>query len=246
MALLENQVDIWLVKPHHISCPNQLAYFRQQLSEQERAKVDKQYNQEGRHSALVTRALVRNVLSKYHSTIAPSDWRFGKGFNGKPFISNPNVTLDFNLSHAQGLIAIAVSHQLELGIDVEYIKRKANTYKLAPRYFSPYENEALAQLPYQQQAIDFFNFWTLKESYIKACGDGLAIPLDHFWFKIKSFDDIELGFSELRNDSPTQWQSFLFEPTLEHKMALTVRANRTAPLTINQFNFIEDNLITQL
>ncbi len=232
LKLNKHQVDIWLIKPQNISDKTLLQRYRQLLNQQEHKKVDRLISERGRHDALITRAFIRTILSHY-APIEPQDWVFGKGKHGKPFIENEGVNLEFNISHAHGLIACAVSKNMTLGLDVEYIRRNSDTYKLSSRYFSSFEVCVLQALPYEQQAIDFYHYWTLKESYIKACGEGLAIPLDHFSFDIKTFNDISISFAPQRNDNPLLWQSRLFDVTNDHKMALSVKLDNTQPLQIN-------------
>jgi len=50
----------------------------------------------------------------------------------------------------------------------------------ADRYFSPRERHALARVPSGNRLRAFFEIWTLKEAYLKACGDGLLRELDAF------------------------------------------------------------------
>jgi 4'-phosphopantetheinyl transferase len=49
--------------------------------------------------------------------------------------------------------------------------------KIAERYFSPREVEAVRELPPELQIRGYFQYWTLKEAYIKGVGEGLSIPL---------------------------------------------------------------------
>jgi 4'-phosphopantetheinyl transferase len=93
----------------------------------------------------------------------------------------------FNLSHTDGLVACAVSNELELGIDVEPVNRKA-PLELAKEHFAPAEQDWIASLPEPEQAFGFWRVWTLKEAFIKATGRGLGQPLQ----------DISFGFEPLR------------------------------------------------
>jgi 4'-phosphopantetheinyl transferase len=55
-----------------------------------------------------------------------------------------------------------------------------NGLRLARRFFSRQEAEALAGVPEQDLDHGFFACWTCKEAYIKATGRGLAMSLRSF------------------------------------------------------------------
>lgn len=225
LSLKMAHVDIYLVRPQMLD-KEVHGFFKTITSTKEQEKINKKRTDKGKQDALITRGLIRCVLSRYAS-VAPIDWTFDTGWNGKPSVSDeclPTANdIEFNLSHANGLIACAITKSQPLGIDVEYTERNSDTYKLAPRYFSESENRDLQTKPYNEQPLEFYKYWTLKESYIKACGGGLSIPLNHFSFDITKPDDIKLSFDAARNDTPAHWKSFLFDVTEDHKMALTLK-----------------------
>jgi len=219
------------VRPSTITDKQLLTQYFDLLSSDEQHKVNRYIRPADQHSGLVTRAFIRCILSHY-GDVKPQDWQFGRGFNGKPYLKDSSVSLEFNLSHANDMIVCAVTKSFPLGIDVEYTKRNSDTYKLAPRYFSATEIEALQQFEHAQQPWHFYDYWTLKESYIKACGDGLAIPLNHFSFDLSNRAQVKLSFCAQRNDNPAHWQSWLFEASKDHRMALTVKAPSNQNMTI--------------
>jgi 4'-phosphopantetheinyl transferase len=51
---------------------------------------------------------------------------------------------------------------------------------LVDRNFSLAERIAFHSIPAELRTKAFFTCWTRKEAYVKACGDGLLIPLDQF------------------------------------------------------------------
>lgn len=228
IQLKQNDIHIWFARPDQIQQSELLERYFQLLPQDERDKQQRYRFAKDRHSALITRALVRSVLSHY-AKIAPQDWRFVKGEKDKPEIANSTQPLRFNLSHTDNLIVCAVAIQHDIGIDVEYTPRDNDILAIADRYFSPIEVKELFSLPTEQQRSRFFDYWTLKESYIKACGLGLAIPLDHFSFHIGSSKnalsngDIRLSFVPERNDNPEHWQSWLFYPHQDYRIALSIR-----------------------
>jgi 4'-phosphopantetheinyl transferase len=169
---------------------------------------------------LATRVLVRTTLSRYHP-VAPADWRFVANAYGRPEIAGRDTDLRFNLSNTHGLIVCAVAH-LDVGVDVERIVRRA-PLEVADRFFAAIEVAALRALPSHEQGRRFFDYWTLKESYIKARGLGLALPLGGFAFR---FDDDGVPSIEIDPTLEDDGQAWQFEQRLvtsEHLVAVCTR-----------------------
>ena len=111
----------------------------------------------------------------------PGRIRFVYNAFGKPDVSPEFANrLAFNLSHSAGLAVIAIARAPEVGIDVEYIRARSDYADIARHFFSAAELEYLIALPSHLYAEAFFSCWTKKEAYLKARGQGLAIPLNSF------------------------------------------------------------------
>ena len=222
LQLQAGQVDIWLVSLSGVNSSHLLA-FLQLLSEPEQAKWQRFAVPDARLQYLVTRALVRTTLSRY-ADVPAQTWQFETNAYGRPQISQPQASsnLRFNLSNTTGLVACAVSMDCDIGIDVENITRTVDTDELAPSVFAPAE---LAD--FRQTGLDrrdrFFSYWTLKESYIKARGMGLSLPLDAFWFELGGTSPL-LCVTDRCPDIPDRWRFYQHAPTDEHMMAIAVAA----------------------
>jgi 4'-phosphopantetheinyl transferase len=69
----------------------------------------------------------------------------------------------------------------------------------------------------------FFDYWTLKEAYIKARGFGLALPLADFAFRLSPPSAPRIAFEPALDDDPATWQFFQDWPTPLHRLAVAVR-----------------------
>jgi 4'-phosphopantetheinyl transferase len=224
---------LWYVFPDAVRDPALLGAYQQLLSPEERVQQQRFYFAAGRHEYLVTRALVRTVLSRYVE-VNPSIWRFKKNAYGKPAIAYPREIppLTFNLAHTSGLIVCLVALGRDIGVDVEDITRPGETVEIAEQFFSPTEVAALRALPPHAQRSRFFEYWTLKEAYIKARGLGLTLPLEQFSFHLEAGHPIRVAFAPCLLDDPRGWQFAQFQPTSRHQMATAIRHGTNAALTI--------------
>lgn len=99
-------------------------------------------------------------------------WDTDKG--GKLYLTQ-NKDLYVNLSHS-GEYAVCAVHNKDVGIDIQHIREC--DINLAKRFFSAEEYEYINRFENKNNA--FFEIWTKKESFVKAIGTGLTIPLNSF------------------------------------------------------------------
>ena len=178
LTLPNDEVHIWRIRAN-IATP-QIESLLRVLSQDEREKVERFYFQKDKQQSIVARGALRHILSRYLN-MRPDDLQFSYGPQGKPKLEQSiQEYLDFNLSHSQGLILIAVSAGKQVGIDIEHIRPGSDWEQIAERFFSPYEIATLRALPTNLRTEAFFHCWTRKEAYIKAKGGGLSIKLDEF------------------------------------------------------------------
>jgi 4'-phosphopantetheinyl transferase len=217
-----SQIHLWLAYPAEIADPHLLAEYRSLLSEEELEKQARLYFERDRHSDLVTRAMVRTVLSKYVD-VAPREWRFEVNGYGKPSIAlelNAAHALHFNVSHTDGLVVLGVVRARTIGVDVENVLAREVSIEIADRYFATAEVAALRALPPWQQQQRFFEYWTLKESYVKARGRGLSIPLDQFAFDLEEATRIKLAVNRGQDDDGACWAFWQLRLAQQHQIAV--------------------------
>ena len=109
-----------------------LGAYEQLLCRKEQEQYRRFVFAAGRREYLLTRALVRTVLSRY-VPVDPQTWRFEQNAYGKPAIAFPHdmLPLSFNLAHTHGLIVCIVALNREVGIDVEDLERAGETVEIA-------------------------------------------------------------------------------------------------------------------
>ena len=113
----------------------------------------------------------------------------GRTEDGKPFLAGlPG--LHFNLSHSGDYIACAFSDE-EVGLDLqEHSRPHTSIVRIARRFFTAREYEAIQALPSDENAASpdnsacrlalFYRLWSIKEAYLKYLGCGLRGGMDGY------------------------------------------------------------------
>lgn len=246
VKLADNELHIWLVDLDAVD-PGLLPGYRDLMSDDEIERNQRYRFETGKLTDCVTRALVRTTLSRY-ADIDPAEWQFVKGEHGKPEISSPRAAppLRFNLSHTRRFIACAVGLNMDLGIDIESTNRNNDVLNIADRYFSCREVDDLFQLAESRQYDRFFDYWTLKEAFMKARGEGLSLGLGNFSFTIPTDAAIAISFSAQLEDNPADWQFALMNPAPHHRMAYAVRQSPEVPVSLQVFETLPLTSHTQI
>jgi 4'-phosphopantetheinyl transferase len=149
------------------------------LSTEELARASRYRFDKDRRAFIASRAVLRICLAHF-LTIDPRDVVFEYSSEGKPQLQSAQnaVELQFNVSHAEELVAIAIARKQRIGIDVEQTERVVDEIEIAEKYFSTAESESLRALPEAERRRAFLAYWTRKEAYAKATGRGLSDVLE--------------------------------------------------------------------
>lgn len=178
-ALGERGVHVWRIPLR--ATDTQFDALFALLDEDERARARRFRFDRHRLAFTVSHAATRQILGTYRGDDA-AGLVFAYNEHGKPRLSGDGSGPRFNLSHSHELALLAVASELELGVDIEYLKASAKDERLAvaKRFFAAAEYAALRKLPDELIAPAFFACWTRKEAYIKLHGLGLSLPLSKF------------------------------------------------------------------
>lgn len=233
MKSLNKQIHVWYSYNNKITDNSLLSIYENILNQEEMIQYQKFVFDKDRKQYLVTRAMLRYILSLYVKEVLPEEWVFRKSKYGKPFIVNSGIDppIFFNISHTSGLICIVISKEEVIGIDAENIFREIDYLEIAKSFFSPIEFQNLAAYQFNKNRR-FYDIWTLKEAYIKARGLGLSIPLNHFYYTFTDEDRININFKTTIKDNHEFWQFWQFKPDYngDHIASIALKTNNKVRL----------------
>lgn len=119
---------------------------------------------------LLSRAALRLVLSNF-CNIPGHLLEFGETADKKPYlIQTRNERLEFNLSHTDKKIVIAIDHE-PIGVDIESSANASRPEIIGPRVFNMDEQFSVANS--EDVRSQFCLYWTRKEAFLKAIGKGI-------------------------------------------------------------------------
>lgn len=189
-GLEDDRVHLWHANPAQRTAL--LPYFSSLLSRDENARRERFHFESDQRNFAFARGMLRALLGTYLQT-DPRQLRFDYSEFGKPSLAEREGELEFNLSHTQGAVLLAVCCRRAVGVDVERVREDFRPQEIAQRFFSAAEQRALLGLPEEQQQEAFFRCWTRKEAFLKARGSGLSYPLAQFDVSIAAGDaEVEL------------------------------------------------------
>lgn len=229
LPLPDDEVHLWYVHTDRVAA-DLLDVLQATLGADEVERWQRFAHPEGRRQYLVSHGLVRVVLSHY-ADVAPSAWRFVRNGHGKPEVAAPHHAraLSFNLTHTRGLAACVVARQREVGVDAEDWERQGRAVSdgLIRRCLSPAELACFQTLPPAERQRGFFDYWTLKEAYLKARGFGLSLPIEEITFYwpsgVPHAGAAAVAFGPTLDDDPHTWQFVRHFPNARHKIAVALR-----------------------
>ncbi len=232
LSLGDRDVHVWEAPSDPLLEPSAVRECLALLSPAERARHDRFLFERDRHTFRVAHALLRSVLTRYLD-VAPAALAFDEGPHGRPEVRSAHGPrpLRFSLSHTTGHVACAVTSRADCGIDVEDLERHGPRVDTdVSSRFSRWEAEGLDSLPAAARRERFFALWTLKESVLKATGEGLSRPLDSFALDVdtpagdvlRARDGLEEG----------EWRFWRWRPSARHRAAVAVRTAAREPLDL--------------
>ena len=205
---LGREMHIWLGEPVGGVGEARVNEFAQTLSVSERARAER-HSRTGRYQRTVlSRFMLRDILSRYVPATPAHAWQFETGSHGKPAVVGPVSAPCFNVSHTCDRIVMLVADSPG-GVDIEAWDREGRLNDVADRFFAPSESAAVRGLQTGAARRRFLETWTLKEAFVKALGRGLSFKLlKQFWFDF----DTPLAAIAPGTDVPATWQFWHLEP----------------------------------
>jgi len=149
------------------------------LSADELAKAEKFHFEGDQKKFIMTRGLLRMILGSYLGK-KPGELCFEYNAFGKPVLPADAGcdALQFNLSHSGEIALYAVTRGRNIGIDAERIRDNVDIGQIAKRFFSAEEIRSLDSIHKKNRSEVFFKYWTRKEAFIKARGEGISFPME--------------------------------------------------------------------
>jgi 4'-phosphopantetheinyl transferase len=166
---------VWRVDPGDLDAAALAARWLGVLHVDERSHYERLETDLLRHSYLTGCALVRATLSRY-SGVDASAWKFVRSASGKPAVVAPAefASIRFNLTHTDGLVACLVTRAGEVGVDAEKVTSAVDVDAIVRHFFTAAECNDLDTIPPQRRLRRFFEYWVVKEAWLKGRGVGVV------------------------------------------------------------------------
>lgn len=185
-------VYVYMMRVDTPLTPEKEEALKSRLSEGRQEKIRKLRFEADKRLSLGAGLLLDHGLRRYG--LKERTEVFSTVENGKPCLAH-HPEIQFNLSHS-GSMVMAVFSSCPVGCDVE--KKQKARMDVAKRFFAPAEQRVLLSAGTEEERDRLFGrLWTLKESYLKVSGQGMAMALDSFTVELGGQPEI-VGTEEPR------------------------------------------------
>lgn len=185
------------------------------LSNEEKKRINRLKFKKDKEARAISRYLLRKILSECLKIDAKTIKLVNDKYD-RPILVLPKIkNFHFNVSHSGDYIVIAISSNGRVGIDIEKIK--PINLSVSDTCFTKNEIKYL----YNKKGTEierFYKLWTLKESFVKAIGEGLSYPLKKFNFKLKD------GLIKHKiNNKASRWRFKMYNIDKGYKVSLCIK-----------------------
>jgi 4'-phosphopantetheinyl transferase len=198
---LAGHMIVWIA--HVSAAEDSLIFLEPCLDTRDRERAARFKFSADRARFVVGRGLLRQCLGHYLQK-RPETIELAYTDLGRPILSHDDK-IQFNISHTQDLVAIAVTAGARIGIDLECIHPDLDLVELAERIFSEEDLQVFQALPHHERLGAFYRAWTRKEAYLKARGEGIAESLQQISVSLSQEEIVPIEDSR-EPSSPNSWR----------------------------------------
>jgi 4'-phosphopantetheinyl transferase len=229
VRLEASMIHVWRAK--YVDRPHRPEGFTASLSAEEKARADRFVRASDRDRFIFAHGMLRSILARY-TGCRPRQIVLKTNAYGKPALAGPTGPggLRFNLAHSGDMVLVALGRDDDVGVDVEFMRSMPDLHQMISRCFSQEEQRYFGHLPAARVERTFFEYWTLKEAYLKGIGRGLSYPLEavHIEEDRQRADSGE--WYTATPDKGPPWQCLLLSPAPDYAGALAAESIQSTPL----------------
>ena len=143
------------------------------LTEERKKLADRKKGERERQLFLGAEVLLNLSLQQVVARI-PIPAKYKRNEHGKPYLED-RQGIYVNWSHSGDYVICAVADR-EVGIDLQYAGKEPK--------------ESMVRKLLQPDELQFYEYWAVKERFLKALGTGFATPLDRFYVEFRRGSDV--------------------------------------------------------
>jgi 4'-phosphopantetheinyl transferase len=176
LLLREKEIHVWAIRWREFI--PWIVINWQVMTAEEKNYIKKFRLYEDRMRGATGKILARILLAQYMN-ISINEICIKTGCYGKPYVRNiiPKRSIQYSISHSGEIVLLAFGKFPKIGADVEQIREFPDYLEIAQNFFTSEESRKIRE---SRSIRTFFQYWTAKEAYVKALGEGFNKNLKSF------------------------------------------------------------------